>query len=65
MYNYEHAWTSEAPHIGHRGHLCEIIETGELTLEQINTLVGDAKFICRLCGRVAAKEENLCEPRAR
>jgi len=65
---YKGAWTllshkhEHIGHIGHNSHLCEIIKRGELTLEQIKSLVGDAKFICRRCGRVAAKEINLCEP---
>jgi len=37
-------------------------ESGEFTLEQIKALVKDPKFICKTCGRVAAKEENLCDP---
>jgi hypothetical protein len=37
-------------------------ESGGCTLEQVKTLVKDAKFICKKCGRTAVKEENLCEP---
>ena len=51
-----------APHIGHKQHLCDLAERGELTLDQIKALVKDPKFICRKCGRVANKAENLCEP---
>ena len=50
------------PHVGHRQHLCDIAERGEIALEQMKDLVRDAKFICRKCGRAAAREENLCEP---
>lgn len=50
------------PHIGHKNHLCDLAEQGQITLEQMKALVRDPKFICRKCGRVAAKEENLCEP---
>ena len=50
------------PHIGHGTHLCHMAESGEFTLEQIKALVKDPKFICKTCGRVAAKEENLCDP---
>jgi len=51
-----------APHIGHGTHLCHMAESGEFTLEQIKALVRDPKFICKTCGRAAAKEENLCDP---
>jgi hypothetical protein len=37
-------------------------ESGEYDLEQIKDLVKDAKFMCRKCGRVARREENVCEP---
>ena len=61
------SWPSMAPgmpvqHIGHRNHLCDLAEQGNITLEQMKELVRNPKFICRKCGRVAAKEENLCEP---
>jgi hypothetical protein len=51
-----------APHIGHRYHLCTMAESGEATLEQIKNLVKNPKFICKMCGRVAAKKQNLCDP---
>ena len=51
-----------APHIGHQQHLCVMCESGGCTLEQVKTLVKDANFICKKCGRVAVHEENLCEP---
>jgi len=51
-----------APHIGHRQHLCDMAERGEVSLESMKALTRNAKFICRKCGRVAAKEVNLCEP---
>ena len=51
-----------APHIGHRMHLCDMVEKGEISLDQMKALVKDPKFICRKCGRVAARAENLCEP---
>ena len=52
----------DAPHIGHRRHLCDLAERGEISIEQMKALVRDPKFICNKCGRVAAKEENLCDP---
>lgn len=54
--------TRRGPHIGHKHHLCEICEVGECTLDTVKELVKDAKFICRICGRSALKEVNLCEP---
>ena len=51
-----------APHIGHKQHLCNMCESGDCSLEQIKTLVKDPKFICKVCVRAAAVEENLCEP---
>ena len=52
----------KAPHIGHRQHLCNLCESGDCTLEEVKKLVKDAKFVCKVCGRVAVAEENLCEP---
>jgi hypothetical protein len=51
-----------APHIGHMNHLCDLADKGQITLDQMKELVKDPKFICKKCGRVANKEENLCEP---
>ena len=51
------------PHIGHKRHLCFMSESGEYSLDEIKLLVNDAKFICKKCGRVAIKAENLCEPK--
>jgi hypothetical protein len=51
-----------APHIGHSQHLCEMVKRGDQTLKQIKLLVREAQFICAKCGRIAAKEENLCKP---
>jgi hypothetical protein len=33
-----------------------------IDLKQIRPLVNDAKYICKQCGRVANKAENLCNP---
>ena len=51
----------EAPHLGHSKHLCDMAKKGA-DLQTVKDLVKDAKFICKKCGRAAAKEENLCEP---
>ncbi len=52
----------EAPHIGHCKHLCDIANRGAGDLESFKALVRNPRFICKRCGRAAAKEENLCEP---
>jgi len=33
-----------------------------LDLKMIKPLVNDPKYICKSCGRVANKKENLCQP---
>ena len=52
----------KTPHIGHRNHLCDMAEKGQVTLEQMKALVRDPQFICKKCGRVAHSADNLCEP---
>lgn len=56
-------WWGEkgAPHLGHSQHLCDMAIRG-VDLKTYKELVKDPKFICKKCGRAAAKEENLCEP---
>lgn len=34
----------------------------DLDLEKIKPLVKDPKVICKVCGRVANSEANLCQP---
>jgi hypothetical protein len=51
-----------APHIGHKNHLCEMAEGGNVSLEQMKDLVRNPKFMCKVCGRVAANSDNLCDP---
>lgn len=51
----------KAPHLGHSKHLCDMAERGA-DLQAVKDLVRNPKFICKKCGRAAAKEENLCEP---
>ncbi len=48
-------------HVGHEKHLCKIIEDGA-TFDEYYPLVTNAKYLCRQCGRVATKAENLCDP---
>jgi hypothetical protein len=52
----------DQPHLGHRNHLCDLANRGEMSLDQMKALVRDPKFICKKCGRAANKEENLCDP---
>lgn len=33
-----------------------------LDLDKIKPLCNEPKFICKACGRVANKAENLCDP---
>lgn len=51
----------QSQHIGHSTHLCCLAEKG-ISLNLYKELVGNPKFVCRQCGRAAAKEENLCDP---
>ncbi|MBM4305863.1 MAG: hypothetical protein FJ115_03445 [Deltaproteobacteria bacterium] len=61
------------PHPEHEIHLCflenigylrspELLEIGVDRREEYKRLVRGAKFICKKCGRAAAKKKNLCEP---
>ena len=49
------------PHPGHDEHLCAIVAEGA-KIEEYMSLIKDGKFVCKTCGRTAAKKENLCEP---
>jgi hypothetical protein len=51
----------KAPHLGHSQHLCDMADRG-VALQVVKDLVKNPKFICKKCGRAAAKEVNLCEP---
>ena len=52
------------PHAGHEEHLCLLQNTGYVSdnLEDYKKLVRNPNFVCKGCGRAAAKEENLCGP---
>ena len=54
--------TPEMPHPNHEHHLCYLENVGylEAVPEAYKQLVRNGKYICRVCGRVAAKAENLC-----
>ncbi|ADH84903.1 hypothetical protein [Desulfurivibrio alkaliphilus] len=44
--------------------LCKLVKGGLLadSPEQYRELVNNPRFVCRKCGRVANREENLCRP---
>jgi hypothetical protein len=52
------------PHLAHEEHLCLLENVGYLksSLEDYKSLVKNAKFICKNCGRAAADQKNLCDP---
>lgn len=53
--------SEDMPHPGHKKHLCYMVEK-EVPLEEMKSLVKDARYICHCCRRAAAKAENLCLP---
>jgi hypothetical protein len=43
--------------------LCELTKPhNQFDLGKVVLLVDNPKYICRCCGRLANKEENLCNP---
>ena len=54
----------ELPHPGHDRHLCFLDNIGyvKANLDMIKQLVRNPNFVCKSCGRSAAREENLCDP---
>jgi hypothetical protein len=55
---------TKMPHPGHDKHLCYLNNLGFQISnpEEYKQLVRDGKFMCKICGRVAASEKNLCKP---
>ena len=47
-------------HTGHAKHLCSLVAKRDMG--SVAKLAKGAKYICHICGRAAAKAENLCEP---
>ena len=37
-----------------------MFKSGKVTLEQFKKLVREPMYICKWCGRVAVKSDNLC-----
>ncbi|MGD9110444.1 MAG: hypothetical protein PVG93_05845 [Phycisphaerales bacterium] len=52
------------PHSGHNQHLCYFANLGmhQRREAQYKKLVRGGKYVCKKCGRVAAKPRNLCKP---
>ena len=46
-------------HTGHGKHMCSLV--GQRKMDQAASLAKDARYICHICGRAAAKIDNLCE----
>jgi hypothetical protein len=51
----------EKPHTNHEKHLCTLVEEG-VDLAEYRDLVRGPRYLCRVCGRAAASEKNLCDP---
>ena len=51
------------PHPGHEAHLCMAENIGfvERNLQSFKEFVRNPQYICKKCGRAAARAENLCE----
>jgi len=55
---------AKMPHPGHDRHLCYLNNLGYQISHpaQFKELVRNGRFMCRVCGRVAASDKNLCKP---
>jgi predicted RNA-binding Zn-ribbon protein involved in translation (DUF1610 family) len=52
-----------AKDVGHAEKMCALTCCAcNLDVAKVKSLVKDAKFVCKSCGHVAAKRENLCRP---
>lgn len=47
-------------HKGHANHLCEL--TTKRQMDKVGRLSKNARYLCHICGRAAAKAANVCEP---
>jgi len=52
------------PHSGHNKHMCYLNNLGFQISDprEYKSLVKGGKFLCKICGRVAVSERNLCKP---
>jgi hypothetical protein len=52
------------PHPDHENHLCYLENVGYIDSfpEAYKELIRDPGYMCRICGRAAAKKESLCAP---
>ena len=55
---------NKMPHPGHDQHLCYLVNIGFMRSnpKEFKTLVKDAQYVCKNCGRVANNRDNLCNP---
>jgi rubrerythrin len=55
---------TEMPHAGHDKHLCYLNNLGFQIShpKEYRELVKDGQYMCKVCGRVAASDKNLCKP---
>jgi hypothetical protein len=55
---------AQMPHQSHEKHLCYLNNLGfqSTNPKEYKELVRDGKHVCKICGRVAANEKNLCKP---
>jgi len=55
---------AEMPHAGHDKHLCYLNNLGFQISnpKEYKDIVRDGQYMCKVCGRVAAHEKNLCKP---
>jgi hypothetical protein len=54
----------EMPHESHEKHLCYLANIGfpQSNIKVYKELVKNAQYMCKVCGRVAVDEQNLCKP---
>ncbi|MHC4476550.1 MAG: hypothetical protein ACYTEL_12940 [Planctomycetota bacterium] len=52
------------PHPGHGKHLCYLNNLGYQISnpKEYKQLVKGGKYLCKVCGRVALSQQNLCKP---
>ena len=55
---------AKMPHPSHNKHLCYLTNMNFhlANPKEYKVLLKDAKFMCRVCGRAAASDSNLCKP---